>query len=224
MFKSTKVIDLGSCAFRQPRAKSHCSFLHGYRLTAKFWFEADELDENNWVVDFGGLKKLKWLMEEMFDHTTVISADDPHIATFRELEEKNIVVLRILDNGVGIERFAEWCCETADEYVQQVTDGRCRCVKAEVFEHEKNSAIYEKLLKPTQQVDERWDDNTTAIPNTPETNTSDDVVKVVESSNKEAVVTEQTKIPKPKGAVVNTNIKKQKNRWVDPESTNAWGL
>lgn len=143
MFKSTKVIELGSCAFRQPSAESHCQFLHGYRLIAKFWFEADELDQNNWVVDFGGLKKLKLEMEKMFDHTTVISADDPHIDTFRELEKKGIIVLNVMDNGVGIERFAEWCWNTANNHVQKITNGRCRCVKAEVFEHEKNSAIYE---------------------------------------------------------------------------------
>ena len=70
MFKSTKIIELGSCAFRQPQAKAHCQFLHGYRLTAKFWFEANELDENNWVVDFGALKGLKQLLEKQFDHTT----------------------------------------------------------------------------------------------------------------------------------------------------------
>ena len=55
-FTSTKIIELGSCAFRQPKAESHCRFIHGYRLTAKFWFGANQLDKNNWVVDFGSLK------------------------------------------------------------------------------------------------------------------------------------------------------------------------
>ncbi len=197
MFKSTKIIELGSCAFRQPRAKSHCSFLHGYRLTAKFWFEADELDENNWVVDFGGLKKLKLIFQDMFDHTTVIAADDPHINVFREMEEKNIIVLNVLQNGVGIERFAEWCCLTADEFVQQITDGRCRCIKAEVFEHENNSAIYEKQ---TKQV-------------TPNIETIDSINKDLQVSDKQ-----------PQPVSVNTNDSKLKNKWVDPKSTNTWGL
>jgi len=151
MFKSTKIIELGSCAFRQPQAKSHCQFLHGYRLTAKFWFGADQLDENNWVVDFGGLKKLKLKMEEMFDHTTVISRDDPALSIFKELNDKKIIVLNIMENGVGIERFAEWCFNTANEHVQDITNGRCRCIKAEVFEHEKNSAIYEPVDVPVVQ-------------------------------------------------------------------------
>ena len=68
-FQSTKIIDLGSCAFRQPKAVSHCRFIHGYRLKAKFWFESDKLDSNNWVVDFGSLKPLKKKLENQFDHT-----------------------------------------------------------------------------------------------------------------------------------------------------------
>ena len=55
IFQSTKTLPLGSTAFRQPFAQSHCKYLHGYRLQAKFWFEADKLDENSWVVDFGSL-------------------------------------------------------------------------------------------------------------------------------------------------------------------------
>ena len=76
-FSSTKVLELGSCAFRQPKAKSHCKFLHGYRLTAKFWFGANQLDEHNWVVDFGSFDHLKKLLRDQFDHTTVIDKNDP---------------------------------------------------------------------------------------------------------------------------------------------------
>ena len=59
-YVSTKVIELGSCAFRQWRADhSHCHYLHGYQLKAKYWFGCKELDNKNWAVDFGGLKDLK---------------------------------------------------------------------------------------------------------------------------------------------------------------------
>ena len=86
MHYSTKIIELGSCAFRQPKATSHCRFLHGYRLTAKFWFASETLDQNNWVVDFGGLRELKKLLQDQFDHTTCISADDPHVDHFKKLQ------------------------------------------------------------------------------------------------------------------------------------------
>ena len=67
---STKKLILGSCAFRQPFADSHCKFIHGYLLYVKFWFECNELDKNNWVVDFGSFKKLKDSLENKFDHKT----------------------------------------------------------------------------------------------------------------------------------------------------------
>ena len=146
MHYSTKIIELGSCAFRQPQAKSHCRFVHGYRLTAKFWFAADELDENNWVVDFGGLKELKKFLQNQFDHTTCISRTDPKLDEFKRLEQAGVCDLRIMD-GVGIEKFAEWCHAAADNFAGVLTNMRARCVKVEVFEHENNSAIYEPIAE-----------------------------------------------------------------------------
>ncbi|NDD59488.1 MAG: 6-carboxytetrahydropterin synthase [Chlamydiae bacterium] len=145
-FYSTKVIPLGSCAFRQPRADSHCKFLHGYRLQAKFYFACNELDHKNWVVDFGGLKELKKQLENIFDHKTVVWSKDPEIETFYLLENKKMIELVVLENGVGIERFAELCCEMADKHVREMTNNRCWCEKVEVWEHEQNSAIFQKYF------------------------------------------------------------------------------
>jgi len=142
-FTSTKVIPLGSAAFRQPYAKSHCKLVHGYRLSAKFWFTCEHLDNNNWVVDFGSLKDLKIRLEELFDHKTVVWAKDPEIDTFKDLEKRRMIDLVVLEDGVGIERFAELCHNLANEYVDDLTDGRCWCTRVEVWEHEGNSAIYE---------------------------------------------------------------------------------
>lgn len=142
-FQSTKIIDLGSCAFRQPKASSHCRWIHGYRLSAKFWFEADKLDNNHWVVDFGGLKPFKKRLENQFDHTTCIAADDPILPLFKKLVEYDACDLRVMPNGTGIERIAEWCYNAANEFINDSTHGRCRCVKVEVWEHEGNSSIYQ---------------------------------------------------------------------------------
>ena len=144
MHYSTKTIELGSCAFRQPQATSHCRFIHGYQLKAKFWFAAKTLDENNWVVDFGNFKEFKVFLKKQFDHTTCISKFDPHADKFLELEKAGVCDLRIMD-GVGIEKFAEYCHDVADNYVGVITKLRCRCVKVEVFEHQDNSAIYQKF-------------------------------------------------------------------------------
>ena len=142
-FQSTKIIDLGSCAFRQPRASSHCRFIHGYRLKAKFWFEADKLDINNWVVDFGSLKPLKQRLENQFDHTLCIDKSDPMLSAFKTLSETDVADVRIMD-GVGIEMTAKWCCDAANEHLDAgTTPNGARCVRVEVWEHEGNSAIYE---------------------------------------------------------------------------------
>lgn len=139
IYQSSKVIPLGSCAFRQPFAESHCRFLHGYRLQAKIWVSCQELDNKNWVFDFGGFKEIKNILEKQFDHTTVISLNDPHLETFKQLSDKGIIDLRLMD-GVGIEKFAEFVLFTANDYVKQQTNNRCWVSEVEVWEHEQNSA------------------------------------------------------------------------------------
>jgi len=142
-FQSTKVLELGSCAFRQPNAShSHCRHLHGYRLKAKFWFESKELDIHNWVVDFGGMGDFKKILHDQFDHTTCIASDDIALPIFEKLVEADACNLRVMPDGTGAERIAEWCYKAANKFIPGKTDNRCRCVKVEVFEHENNSAIY----------------------------------------------------------------------------------
>jgi 6-pyruvoyltetrahydropterin/6-carboxytetrahydropterin synthase len=147
-YQSTKIIELGSCAFRQWRADhSHCHFVHGYRLVAKFWFDCSDLDGKNWVVDFGGLKELKQILEKQFDHTLCVAADDPLLNHFKALHNAGGCDLRIMDKGVGIERTAEWCYEAADSLIRKLTSNRCWVHQVEVWEHEKNSAIYNGISK-----------------------------------------------------------------------------
>ena len=154
-YTSSKVIELGSAAFRQPEADSHCKYIHGYQLKAELTFGCKELDKNNWVFDFGGLKDLKAIFNNQFDHTTVISAKDPKLDLFRTLQEEGIIQLRIMDNGVGIEKFAEWCFKTADTYIDEVTEGRVWIQNVTVYEHSNNFASIGKQPKrSTLYVDE----------------------------------------------------------------------
>ena len=139
---SSKLIELGSTAFRQPRADSHCKYIHGYQLKAEINFACNELDNNNWVFDFGGLKALKYIFRNQFDHTLVVAGDDPFIDEFQELDKRGVVQLRIMPGGVGIERFAEWCFKTADTFVEEATEGRVWVQGANVYEHDDKSASY----------------------------------------------------------------------------------
>ena len=112
-----------SCAFRQWKAKSHCNLIHGYALQFEFTFGGYELDESNWIVDFGGLKPLKEWLKHMFDHTYLVAEDDPELETFVDLAKKDLVDLRIVSH-TGCERFAEMAFDKADEIVKEMTNGR----------------------------------------------------------------------------------------------------
>ena len=162
---STKIIPMGSTAFRQWRADSHCKLIHGYRLQCKLWFTADELDDKNWIYDFGGCREIKKLLEKQFDHTTVVAADDPELDTFKLMSDKGMIDLRIAEKGVGIERTAEWVYETTNKFVTEQTNNRVRVIKVEVWEHEGNSAIYEESLGDiTLQIQDNTEgENVTAV-------------------------------------------------------------
>ncbi len=135
-------IGLSTC-FRQPKAQSHCRFLHGYSLAFKFTFGCSELDERNWVVDFGGLEALQALLEATFDHKVVLDKDEPYMDDFRALEDKGIIDIVVLD-GVGVEKFAEHAYQFAVQVVDELTSGRCWVEEVECAEHGANSAIYRR--------------------------------------------------------------------------------
>jgi 6-pyruvoyltetrahydropterin/6-carboxytetrahydropterin synthase len=133
-----------SACFRQPHANhSHCRFLHGYSLGFKFTFGASELDERNWVVDFGGLKTLKKWLDDTFDHKVVLDINDPALEDFRRLEDRGLAELTLLD-GVGVEKFAEHAFNHAQKVVGVLTDGRCWVESVECAEHGSNSAIFKR--------------------------------------------------------------------------------
>lgn len=145
MYQSTKTygheVGLSAC-FRQWRAESHCSLLHGYALAFAFVFEATELDDRNWVVDFGGLKPLKDMLQSYFDHKLLIAVDDPELQNLSMLQTLGLAEVRIVQK-VGCEAFAKLGWHMADEVIniQQWTP-RVRVVSCEVREHGANSAIY----------------------------------------------------------------------------------
>lgn len=140
-YRSTKTYghELGlSACFRQWRAQSHCRLLHGYALAFHFVFEAEELDHRNWVVDFGGLKKLKEFLVGFFDHKLLVANDDPMVRELIALGGLGCAEVIVLDR-VGCEAFAKLGWELAH---QAAGDERVRVVSCEVREHGANSAIY----------------------------------------------------------------------------------
>lgn len=146
MYKSTKIFDNYSVALRQHKAKhSHCKLLHGYALKFKVWFSSEELDDMNWIVDFGGFKSngLKEWMNEMFDHTTLIEKDDPYRDFFESGAMEDVMKVHFLDK-MGAESLAELVFIKFNNVLSKTDGGRSFVTKVECFENEKNSAIYEK--------------------------------------------------------------------------------
>jgi len=149
-FQSTKIFDGYSTVFRQWRAEgTHCSFLHGYGISFKIIFEGD-LDERNWVWDFGGMKRAKgtidgmspkaW-MDFMFDHTYIIAEDDPFLPLALEMNKNGIAQVVIVP-ATGAEQFAKYIYDKVNPFILEETNNRVRVVSVEFKEHAKNSAIY----------------------------------------------------------------------------------
>jgi 6-pyruvoyltetrahydropterin/6-carboxytetrahydropterin synthase len=149
-FNSTKLFDGYSACFRQWKADgTHCRFLHGYAVSFRVWFEG-ELDERNWVFDFGGMKRAKTKIHGLspkdyftylLDHTTIVAQDDPYLEQFKQMDTDGVIQLRILDD-VGCEKFAEHLYNTINDFLFEETNGRVKSTKVEVYEHERNSASY----------------------------------------------------------------------------------
>ena len=146
LFKSKKTYTSSkglSCCFRQFKAESHCKYLHGYSLRISVEFQATELDDKNWVVDFGGLKNLEKEFKQYFDHKTLIDKNDPHIEWFETGQDLGLLDLVILEDGVGCEMFAYKIYKITKEWLENSKFyGRCDITKIEVKEHDSNSVIY----------------------------------------------------------------------------------
>lgn len=132
-----------SAAFRQWRAESHCNKLHGYALAIKFVFQAEVLDHRNWVVDFGGLKGLKGILEDSFDHKTLVAEDDPCRDWFENAAAEGILDV-VYVPATGCEAFAELIFHVTEQWLRDAGFGHVSLYSVEVSEHGANSAIYTK--------------------------------------------------------------------------------
>jgi len=149
-FQSSKVFDGFSTVFRQWRAETtHCRFVHGYGISFKVYFEG-ELDDRNWVWDFGGMKRAKTLIDGMqpkeyfnymFDHTMIVAEDDPFLKAFKDMDSAGVAQVRVIP-ATGAESFAKYIFDKVNPFVQEETDGRVRVTKVKFMEHGKNAAYY----------------------------------------------------------------------------------
>jgi 6-pyruvoyltetrahydropterin/6-carboxytetrahydropterin synthase len=142
-------------AYKQWKADTHCNLNHGYSLSMKFYFGANELDKRGWVCDFGGLKELKQTLKEQFDHTTLIAEDDPDLSRYREMEKDGIMRLTVLP-GMGCERISDMLYKFINgvyipDYLGQQESDRIWCYRVEIRETPSNCAWREGHRE--------WDEN-----------------------------------------------------------------
>ena len=135
--------ELGPVAYRQWRASSHCNQIHGYALSFKFEFETDELDARNWAMDYGGLKPLKALLEDWFDHTLLVAEDDPKRDEFERLAEAGLATITWVEK-TGCEGIADFLYEYVNTIFLpsygEAEAARLWCSRVEVRETGNNMA------------------------------------------------------------------------------------
>lgn len=147
-YVSTKeYIDSFPCAYRQWRADSHCNMIHGYSFSMKFYFGTNELDVRNWAMDYGGLKDLKRFLEDKFDHTLLVSSDDPHLDIYEELATRKLAKLTVLPK-LGCEGLADILYKYVNGvYIPELLGpgeaSRLWCFRVEVRETQANMAYRE---------------------------------------------------------------------------------
>lgn len=152
MFFSTKKIGPISTSHRNWRAASNpnrdsrkCAVCHGYSRYIQFTF-AGELDEHQWIYDFGDAKFIKQWLEENWDHRTLVSADDPQLNKLIQAEQDGLLYLTIVpseDNwGPGIEGSCKWVYDSINPIILEKTNNRAWIAKVEIWEHEQNTASF----------------------------------------------------------------------------------
>jgi len=131
-----------SCCFRQYKAiHSHCCLLHGYSLGFEFEIVAKDLDEKNWVYDFGDFTYIKQQLSKYFDHTLALDKNDPYFDFIKKLDEQNIAHVHVFEDGVGCEKFAKFVFDFSKKVINSEKQNRyLKSVK--VFEHGSNASVY----------------------------------------------------------------------------------
>jgi len=161
-YVSTKeYIDAFPCAYRQWRADSHCNMNHGYSFSMKFYFGTNDLDARRWVADYGGLKELKRFLEDKFDHTTLVAADDPELEFYKQMESKGLAKLTILP-ALGCESLADMLYKYVNAvYIPEMWGpseaDRLWCFKVEVRETQANMAYREGHREWGEDLFEGWE-------------------------------------------------------------------
>jgi 6-pyruvoyltetrahydropterin/6-carboxytetrahydropterin synthase len=126
---------------RQPLHSGRCSRLHGHSWAMTLTFEAKELDDNGFVIDFGDLHFLKDWIDLNLDHATALKKTEPLRQECEKLEEMGLLKIFWVD-GASCEGIAQFLYHTFQPMIEEKTKGRVRLQSLRLEEDSKNSATY----------------------------------------------------------------------------------
>ena len=89
----------------------------------------------------------------MFDHTTLIEKDDPYRDLFEQMQMEGICKVHFLDK-MGAESVAKLVYDKFNDVLSKTDGGRCKVVKVECFENDKNSSIYYEIPEQQNEVEQ----------------------------------------------------------------------
>lgn len=145
-------------AHRQHNHDGHCAWIHGHNWGIKFTFEADHVDENGFVIDFGKLKFIKNWINERLDHALLLNEGDPyleylqavltdkqawdHLADEIPPSYRNIFAHILVVPDASCEGLCQYVYDIMNPSVLELTYSRVWVKSVEIFEDERNSAMY----------------------------------------------------------------------------------
>lgn len=149
MLTSKKVFKALPFAHRQHTHPGHCRLIHGHNWDITFEFACRDLDANGFVIDFGELDFIKQGLENRFDHTLVLNADDPMRAMLEECllgPANNRLVdplarITVVPDG-STEGLSVYVFRTFEAIVRERTSGRAWITSVTVAENDRNSSTY----------------------------------------------------------------------------------
>jgi len=77
----------------------------------------------------------------MWDHTLLIEKDDPYLDIFEGMGGMGLAKVVVMDK-MGAESCAKMVYDHFNDVLSKTDAGRCKVVKVECFENDKNSSLY----------------------------------------------------------------------------------
>lgn len=126
-------------AHRVHTHKGHCRFIHGHSWFVEATFDCNARDENNFVYDFGNMRKIKEFLGK-FDHALVLASSDPILSNLNGLSGYAQLVEVPFPTCEGL---AEYFALEINDIVTEDSDGRAWLRSLTLKEGLVNSATYE---------------------------------------------------------------------------------